>query len=168
MNYFINPVTGDYYKGDRAASFHIPVPERPSVDHRYIDGAWVFDRSACIARLNEEVAAVRYNKEVEGVNVGGVPVKTDRESQAQLNNAHSSFDNNYIADTDWKSDGVWAELVAADVAAIGNAVANHVRLCFKAERRVTETRIPTLSDMELQSANIQALFDEEHAALTAV
>ena len=45
MGYFIT--SGNvYYEGERIAPEHIEVPERPSMNHDWIDGAWVYTEPA--------------------------------------------------------------------------------------------------------------------------
>ena len=86
--------------------------------------------------LKAEAAALRYEKETGGVLLpNGANIRTDRESQAQLNAAYSSLKNGLIESTFWKADGgVWVSVTLAEIEPIAQVVANHVAACFAAER----------------------------------
>ena len=93
-------------------------------------------RTAQMARAEKlaALAALRYQKETGGITLAGVAVRTDRESQAQLNGAYVSLKEGLIPDTPWKAANGWMPLTFADIAPIAQAVAAHVRACFAAER----------------------------------
>lgn len=81
------------------------------------------------------VADKRWQIETSGIVVAGTPIKTDRESQAQLYNAYTSLKSELIQDTPWKSaDGRFVPVTLAQIEPIAKAVAEHVRGCFAAER----------------------------------
>lgn len=86
--------------------------------------------------LKAEVATLRYEKETGGVLLpNGASIRTDRESQAQLNAAYSSLKNGLIESTFWKADGgVWVSVTLTEIEPIAQVVANHVAACFAAER----------------------------------
>ena len=86
--------------------------------------------------LKAEVATLRYEKETGGVLLpNGANIRTDRESQAQLNAAYSSLKNGLIESTFWKADGgVWVSVTLTEIEPIAQIVANHVAACFAAER----------------------------------
>ena len=65
----------------------------------------------------------------------GANIRTDRESQAQLNAAYSSLKNGLIESTFWKADGgMWVSVTLTEIEPIAQVVANHVAACFAAER----------------------------------
>jgi hypothetical protein len=82
-------------------------------------------------------ASVRYAREVGGITVGGVPISTDRESQAMLTGAHSFVAANSEATIRWKSDAGFVTLDAAQITALALAVGAHVQACFAREADVT-------------------------------
>ena len=86
--------------------------------------------------LKAGAAALRYEKETGGVLLpNGANIRTDRESQAQLNAAYSSLKNGLIESTFWKADGgVWVSVTLTEIEPIAQVVANHVAACFAAER----------------------------------
>ena len=86
--------------------------------------------------LKAEAAALRYEKETSGILLpNGANIRTDRESQAQLNAAYSSLKNGLIESTFWKADGgVWVSVTLTEIEPIAQVVANHVAACFAAER----------------------------------
>lgn len=97
-------------------------------------------RTAAQARAEKlaALAALRYQKEMAGIVVGGVMVRTDRESQAQLNGAYVSLKEGLIPDTPWKAANGWVPLAFADIAPVAQAVAAHVRACFANEKAHAE------------------------------
>ena len=82
-----------------------------------------------------EIAAWRYRREVNGIEVDGVQVRTDRESQALLNTAYANLKSGMLTSVSWKSGN--GDFVALDLLAmerIVRAVVQHVQACFDAER----------------------------------
>jgi hypothetical protein len=105
------------------------------------------DKAAVAAARKVELAAYRYNKETGGIVVGGAEIKTDRESQSQLNGAYTSLKNSLIPDTPWKAaGGVWVPVTLMELEPIATAVAAHVRACFKAERSHAEAMDAIVAD----------------------
>lgn len=130
------------------------------------DGKWyqtwsqrVYNGTEIEARkeaLKAELAAYRYQRECEGINVGGIIVRTDRDSQAKLTSVYIIASNNPNYSVNWKGANGWSLLTAQQVIAIGNLVFAHVQKCFNAEE-VTEQKIVagTVTTVE----NMQAEFD---------
>ena len=48
---------GNYYEGDRASLADRSVPQRPSPDHIFVDGAWVEDVEKVAAKQSVEAKA---------------------------------------------------------------------------------------------------------------
>lgn len=84
--------------------------------------------------LLTDLADHRWQIETGGIVVAGTPIKTDRESQAQLSSAYTSLKGALISDTPWKTaDGTFVRVTLAQIEPIAKAVAAHVRACFAAE-----------------------------------
>lgn len=85
------------------------------------------------AAKKAEIAAARYAAEIAGVTVGGVVVRTDRESQALITGAalKATQDAEYVCT--WKSESGFVTLDAATVLAVADAVRTHVQGCFDLE-----------------------------------
>lgn len=99
--------------------------------------------------LLAEVAAKRWQVETGGIIVDGIPIKTDRESQAQMSSAYTSLKNSLIEDTPWKAaDGSFSLVTMAELEPVAQAMAAHVRSCFDAERAHNEA----ISEMHYQGA----------------
>lgn len=93
------------------------------------------DKAEVAAAQKEKLAAYRYGRETSGIVVGGAEIKTDRESQGQLNGAYTSLKNNLITDTPWKAaGGAWVPVTLVELEPIATAVAQHVRACFATEK----------------------------------
>lgn len=82
-----------------------------------------------------DIASSRFALETGGIELpGGIKIKTDRESQAQLSSAYSSLKDGLIPNTPWKTATGLSVLVTLDeLRPIATAVAYHVRACFQAE-----------------------------------
>ncbi len=80
-----------------------------------------------------EIAAWRYNLEVGGVTVGGMPVSTDRDSQNKYLAARTvaKEDNTYTVN--WKTEAGFVQLTAMQIIAIADAVRTHVQAAYDAE-----------------------------------
>ena len=84
--------------------------------------------------LKARVTTQRKTIEYGGTQVGGVAVATDPESQMKLSGALAFTGRNPTRRIKWKSaQGVHAELTAAQIAVIADAVGEFVAQCFDAE-----------------------------------
>jgi len=107
--------------------------------------------------LIAEVAAKRWKIETGGIVVAGHSIATDRESQAQLNNAYTSLKSGLIADTPWKSaDGSFTLVTLTELEPFAQAVATHVRACFFAEQAHDEAISALGVQAELDSYDVNA------------
>lgn len=79
------------------------------------------------------VAARRYDAEIAGTTVAGLPVQTDRASQALVTGAAlaASLDAGYTVK--WKTAGGFVDLSAAQIIGIAQAIRAHVQACFDRE-----------------------------------
>ena len=80
-----------------------------------------------------EIAAARYAAEIAGVAVGGVAVRTDRESQALITGAALKATQDATYTCRWKTESVFVTLDSATIIAVADAVRSHVQGCFDAE-----------------------------------
>jgi len=113
------------------------------LDGDHVDATWtVEDLSAeeiaailagAKAAKKQEIAAARYAAEIAGVTVGGVVVKTDRESQALITGAALKATQDGTYSCTWKTESGFVTLNAATVLAVADAVRTHVQTCFDAE-----------------------------------
>lgn len=115
-------------------------------DERYYDNAEVMIGGEIIvtatpkpiasirADLAEQIAASRYALETGGITVGGMAIRTDRESQSMIASALQIVNRNPAAVIDWKGPSGWAQIDKAAVEAVADAVGAHVQACFSAER----------------------------------
>ena len=85
------------------------------------------------AAKKQEIAAARYAAEIAGVAVGGVAVRTDRESQALITGAALKATQDGTYSCTWKAESGFVTLNAATVLAVADAVRTHVQTCFDAE-----------------------------------
>lgn len=87
------------------------------------------------ARKLEEIAQWRYRRETGGVDVGGVTVATDTDSQSKLTGAFLGLTQGILTTVDWKgSDGTFTTLGLPEVTAVATAVSAHVQQSFSLEK----------------------------------
>jgi len=87
----------------------------------------------------EEISKARYNAEVGGIEVDGVPVRTDRVTQSILGNARQYAKEDNTFSTDWKlSDGTFVTLTAPQIIAFADAVLAHVQAQFTKEKLLND------------------------------
>ena len=103
------------------------------------------------AAKKAEIAAARYAAEVAGVTVGGVPVRTDRESQALITGAALKATQDATYTCRWKTESGFVTLDAATIIAVADAVRSHVQGCFDAEdaKCVLIDAAQTVEDVEV-------------------
>lgn len=117
-------------------------PRQPSGLHIWDGEKWALDRGAYLERMKmakrEEMAAARYEAETSGVLVGGVIVKTDRESQALITGAalQAMADSEYSCQ--WKAEQGFITLTAEQIQGVAVAVRMHVQACFDREAELVE------------------------------
>lgn len=103
------------------------------------------------ARL-ADLAAARYERETDGITVDGVPIRTDRASQAQLSSVLTALSLSPDLKIDWKlSDGTWVSIDRTRAETWARAVAAHVESCFALERLAAEKVRACMTIAELQA-----------------
>jgi len=92
---------------------------------------------ALMTQLKGYAAHARYQKEIAGITVNGIPVATDRDGQMRAMAAQVMATADPTMVFHWKkADGSFAQLTADQVVAIGKAVVMHVQACFGAEASI--------------------------------
>lgn len=93
---------------------------------------------ALVAAL-AELSAHRRGVEMRGVGVGGVPYGTDIQTRLAMMSyaleARAAQANNQPYSVNWSSDIGWVVLSGADIIAAAQAITDHVRAAFDAERQ---------------------------------
>ncbi|WP_336268795.1 DUF4376 domain-containing protein [Vreelandella arctica] len=129
-------------------------------------GDWELHGNISKEATQRELAAVRYNRETGGVELpDGSRIRTDRESQAQVNAAYTTLRDSFLTTADFKGENGWVTITLAEITPIAKAVAQHVQPCFTAERRVSE-KINAAEDAE--ALNAIDIAGEFAAALEAI
>ena len=79
------------------------------------------------------IAARRYDAEIAGTVVGGMPIATDDRSKLLINGAalRANRSSDYVLR--WKTSDGFVDLSAAQVLAVADAVSEHVQACFDRE-----------------------------------
>ena len=98
----------------------------------------------------------RWQAEVGGITLNGVPIKTDRESTGKITAAYVQASANPEFSVRWKVDtGVFVTLDAATIIAIGNAVTAHVQACFDNEDVLTTAILAAEDKAALDAVDIE-------------
>jgi hypothetical protein len=103
-------------------------------------GEWlVADRplDAVKAERLSALAARRYQAECGGTSLNGMPLASDRETQAKLIAVRIKAKENPAYTVNWKAPGGFISLDAATVIAVSDQVAAHVQACFDHEAGLT-------------------------------
>ncbi|WP_256805989.1 DUF4376 domain-containing protein [Pseudomonas kurunegalensis] len=105
--------------------------------------------------LQDQLASYRFTFEVAGLELSdGLRVQTDRESQAQLFNSYNQLASGLIPDTDWKGWNGWQVANLAQLKPIAQAVAAHVRGCFRGEKAVSDAIQAAKTVAEVEAIDI--------------
>lgn len=99
------------------------------------------------------LAAQRQQVEHAGITVAGTLVKTDPESQMKVTGAFVAITSGLIPDVEWKGGNGWQTLTAAEISAVAQAVAAHVRKTYVVERTVWE-QIGALEPGDIQAFDV--------------
>lgn len=118
--------------------------------------------------LLQALADYRFEVETAGLTLGnGMKIRTDRESQSQLNSTYSDLKNGLIPDTDWKAVNSWEVVTLEQMTPIATALAAHRRACFRGEQTLI-IAIENATTLPLQAAiNISADFAAAYNAAYA-
>ena len=81
-----------------------------------------------------ELSKLRFEKEVSGISVSGISVKTDRESQSQLATAVLTIKERFANSINWKGDNGWVNLNQTQILHISKMVSQYVQGCFNVEQ----------------------------------
>mgnify|MGYP001055549073 CR=1 FL=1 len=140
------------------------LPDKLLIEHQpgvgvgwsYVDGRFVAPEPAAVDLL-AYAAQKRWEKEVGGTEVAGMPVFTDDRSKTLIMGARQAADADPAFTTQWKTAaGAFITLDAAMIMAISNAVLAHVAACFAREAAV----IAAIEDETISStAEIDSAFD---------
>lgn len=85
------------------------------------------------AQKKAAIAAMRYEREIAGVEVNGILIDTGRDSQALITGAAlaAMLDDDYSLN--WKTEAGFIHLTAPQIIAVAQAVRAHVQSCFDKE-----------------------------------
>lgn len=115
-------------------------------------------------RLND-LADYRWQIETSGVLLpDGSRIRTDRESQGQINSAYTTLKEGFVPSADFKGENEWLTITLAEITPIAQAVAQHVQTCFSAERAVSNLVNAAETAEALFAININAEFDQARNA----
>ena len=107
---------------------------------------------AARAQLLDRVAELRWKVETDGIEINGIKVSTDRQSQAMITQTVAGLNlvnatEQPIEKVKFKADSGFAELTPEQIAYIGMGVTRHVEKCYALEAELCE-EILTAPDLE--------------------
>ena len=102
-------------------------------------------------RKYREIATARYNAEIAGVNINGVSIKTDRESQGLITGAALKAMQDSTYTCMWKGVDGFVELTAPQIIAVADAVRQHVQACFDREAELLPLIEAATTEAELNA-----------------
>lgn len=128
-----NKLPGECFPTDLAATFHPAGGAK--IGWTWDSGAFAppVAPAATPADLVTYAAARRYAVEIGGVDVSGVRVATDRDSQSMVANAFAGMQASGISSVKFKATSGWIDLTPDQLKAVALAVFAHVQACFTAE-----------------------------------
>lgn len=95
--------------------------------------------------LLNKIAGIRYQKEVGGINFGGMKIDTSRSGQSMIATAYLSAQ--FLPSIDFKGANGWGVLTKEQIIAVAAAVSSHVQKHFSYERAHVD-RINALDKIE--------------------
>lgn len=137
----------------------IEVTARDHPGQIWIDGAWQFTKASLCGFLAE----YRYNKEIGGIVLEGLPVPTDDRAKNLIAGKYSKViaENDPDAAFTIKAAGQFMEITNAQLIGIFHAVNAHVQKCFDAEAVVYAA---IMSDDITSKDEVYAAFETAFAA----
>ena len=109
-----------------------------------VDGAKQYAR--------DHFASKRYDVEVGGIEVGGLPVRTDRLTVARIYQANSLAIQDPAFTTDWKiGDGTFITVDATLIGSISDAITSHIQTSFSREKTINDEITAATTIAELQA-----------------
>ena len=122
------------------AALFAPVPAEVQAGWSLSDGLWVAppEPSAPPHDWAGLIAARRYEAEIAGTVVSGMPLDTGRDSQALITGAtvQAMLDPNYSLR--WKTVAGFVDLTAEQIIAVATAARGHVQACFNRESELLD------------------------------
>lgn len=138
-----------YWLEQDAAVQEVEVGATGTVDAPGVDNSL----EAIKARKKAEIAEIRWRYEVAGTSANGYRVRTDRESQAAVNNAYALLSSGRVSSLDWKAaDGSFVTVQLPELTAIANAISRHVQAMFTTERALVEQVDAATTEQEVHAA----------------
>lgn len=102
--------------------------------------------------VRDYFASKRYDVEVGGIDVGGLPVRTDRLTVGRIYQANSLAIADPAFTTDWKiGDGTFITVDATLIASISDSITSHIQASFEREKTINDEINATTTIAELQA-----------------
>ena len=84
----------------------------------------------------QKLAEHRFNIETKSISVNGILIRTDRESQSQLQCTVAAIQQGFSSTISWKGENGWLDLDASQISALVPIVIYYVQTCFANERAI--------------------------------
>lgn len=87
-------------------------------------------------KIKQDATDARFKKEIAGVDVNGMSIPTDRQSQSLITGTRLKSDNDNSRSFNWKGSNGWITLDRTAVVALSDAVFDYVEGCFDIEHNL--------------------------------
>ncbi len=108
----------------------------------------------------QRLAEHRFNIETTSINVNGILIRTDRESQAQLQCTVTAIKQGFSSTISWKGENGWLDLNASQISALVPIVIYYVQTCFANERAISSLIDVATSAEELDAISFDGGWPE--------
>jgi len=113
-----------------------------------VDGQWQSDWQVMDKPYDpKELTRYREQRITEGITVSGVTIQTDDQSQQRLMGARMAAKDDSSYTVKWKTPNGFADLTAAQIISISDAVRAHIQKCFDAQAAVEDNSFETIKQM---------------------
>jgi hypothetical protein len=110
-----------------------------------------FDLAAAKETKKQELASARYNSEISGIEINGMQILTDFNTQSKITAAYLMAYTEPTYTINWKTANGFVTLNAQQIMAIGTAIRNHVQYQFDKEMELLEQAENATTIEELNS-----------------
>jgi hypothetical protein len=121
-NLFVDPIVSN----------HVGLAE---IDKDEFDEIISRPKEKTIDELKDDIAYLRYEKEMDGVVYDGMTFNTDRDSQLKLTGLLVAFNAGIVNSVRWKCINGWYTITTENIGPIAAAVVGHVQNSFAWEEQ---------------------------------
>lgn len=170
MKYYVDGVgryLGGWDESPPAGSYEVPVAPDDArqlwADGQWQPVGWPFLVDQVLAAKLDALSSKRWEVEIGGIDVSGVPVRTDANSQAKITAAYTMarLDPTYSVSTWEAAPGIFVPLTNSELISIGEAVRNHIQHTFDRKAALYAQIVALDTIEELNAFDVNAAWKDE-------